>query len=131
MAKDVKKIKDEQLEELQGKLKMIDGIRLQVGSLENQKFGFKKSHKFRECLLSLAQKSGLASRDLGLFLSARGLEERKGGPAGQLLPETRQLSHFSRLFGDYVRLVNLGCSFERLRLEGEGVCFSACLPASS
>ena len=38
MAKDVKKIKDEQLEELQGKLKMIDGIRLQVGTLENQKF---------------------------------------------------------------------------------------------
>jgi len=40
MAKDVKKIKDEQLEELQGKLKMIDGIRLQVGSLENQKFAY-------------------------------------------------------------------------------------------
>ena len=38
MAKDVKKIKDEQLEELQGKLKMIDGIRMQVGTLENQKF---------------------------------------------------------------------------------------------
>ena len=37
MAK-AKKIKDEQLEELQGKLKMIDGIRLQVGTLENQKF---------------------------------------------------------------------------------------------
>ena len=40
MAKDVKKIKDEQLEELQGKLKMIDGIRLQVGTLENQKFAY-------------------------------------------------------------------------------------------
>ena len=40
MAKDVKKIKDEQLEELQGKLKMIDGIRMQVGSLENQKFAY-------------------------------------------------------------------------------------------
>ena len=39
MAK-AKKIKDEQLEELQGKLKMIDGIRLQVGSLENQKFAY-------------------------------------------------------------------------------------------
>ncbi len=39
MAK-VKKIKDEQLEELQGKLKMIDGIRLQVGTLENQKFAY-------------------------------------------------------------------------------------------
>jgi len=40
MAKDVKKIKDEQLEELQGKLKMIDGIRMQVGTLENQKFAY-------------------------------------------------------------------------------------------
>tara|TARA_A100001391_G_scaffold183264_1_gene150316 strand:- start:785 stop:1048 length:264 start_codon:yes stop_codon:yes gene_type:complete len=40
MAKEVKKIKDEQLEELQGKLKMIDGIRLQVGTLENQKFAY-------------------------------------------------------------------------------------------
>ena len=40
MAKDVKKIKDEQLEELQGKLKMIDSIRLQVGTLENQKFAY-------------------------------------------------------------------------------------------
>lgn len=40
MAKDVKKIKDEQLEELQSKLKMIDGIRLQVGTLENQKFAY-------------------------------------------------------------------------------------------
>ena len=39
MAK-VKKIKDEQLEELQGKLKMIVSIRLQVGSLENQKFAY-------------------------------------------------------------------------------------------
>jgi len=39
MAK-AKKIKDEQLEELQGKLKMIDGIRLQVGTLENQKFAY-------------------------------------------------------------------------------------------
>ena len=40
MAKDVKKIKDEQLEELQGKLKMIDNIRMQVGTLENQKFAY-------------------------------------------------------------------------------------------
>ena len=40
MAKDVKKIKEEQLEELQGKLKMIDGIRMQVGTLENQKFAY-------------------------------------------------------------------------------------------
>ena len=40
MAKDVKKIKDEQLEELQGKLKMIDSIRMQVGTLENQKFAY-------------------------------------------------------------------------------------------
>jgi hypothetical protein len=39
MAK-AKKIKDEQLEELQGKLKMIDGIRMQVGTLENQKFAY-------------------------------------------------------------------------------------------
>ena len=39
MAK-AKKIKDEQLEELQNKLKMIDSIRLQVGSLENQKFAY-------------------------------------------------------------------------------------------
>lgn len=40
MAKDVKKIKDEQLEELQGKLKMIDGVRMQIGTLENQKFAY-------------------------------------------------------------------------------------------
>jgi len=37
---EVNKIKDEQLEVLQEKLKMIDGIRLQVGTLENQKFAF-------------------------------------------------------------------------------------------
>lgn len=40
MAEKVNKIKDEQLEVLQEKLKTIDGIRLQVGSLENQKFAF-------------------------------------------------------------------------------------------
>jgi ribonuclease HIII len=40
MAKDVKKIKDEQLEELQSKLKTVDGIRMQVGTLENQKFAY-------------------------------------------------------------------------------------------
>ncbi len=32
------KITDEQLETLQGKLKLIDTARLQIGTLENQKF---------------------------------------------------------------------------------------------
>tara|TARA_Y100000592_G_scaffold61328_1_gene95821 strand:+ start:1163 stop:1426 length:264 start_codon:yes stop_codon:yes gene_type:complete len=38
MEKNTKKITDKQLEALQEKLKMIDGMRLQVGTLENQKF---------------------------------------------------------------------------------------------